>query len=66
MQYLSVATVAQQLGVGRDTVLSLIKRGEVEAIKLGDARNASVRISEDSFREYLERRTVNPEPEKAS
>lgn len=61
MQYLSVATVAEKLGIGRDTVLSLIKKGEVEAIKLGDARNAGVRISEDSLREYIERRRVQPE-----
>lgn len=61
MQYLTIADVMDRLAVTRITVRGLIKRGELEAVKLGDARNAGVRISEDSLRAYIDRRRVQPE-----
>lgn len=67
MQHLSPESVAELLQVSRDTVLDLIHRGELDAIKLGDFRSAHLRISEESFRAFLERRKVQPKtPAKAA
>ena len=54
MSYLSIADICRHLKVSRWTVGRLIDRRELEATKAG--RN--VRISEASYRTFLDRHTV--------
>jgi len=53
----SVKEVAGMLGVGRDTVMRLIRRGRLRALKLpvcgGRGRNVTYRVSEGDVGEFL-------------
>ena len=53
----SVKEVAGMLGVGRDTVMRLIRRGRLKAVKLpvcgGRGRNVMYRISEGDIGAFL-------------
>lgn len=50
----------ERLKIGRDKLAQLIRDGELEAIKTGDARNSELRIIEASIDAYIERRRVVP------
>lgn len=54
-KYLSVSEVAEQLQVHWQSVLNYIKRGELEAVKLG----RGYRISEKAIEEFIKKRTTN-------
>lgn len=53
----SVKEVAGLLGVGRDTVMRLIRRGKLRAIKLpicgGRGRNVTFRLAENDLGEFI-------------
>jgi excisionase family DNA binding protein len=55
MKFMTMNEVAQSLSVNRITVYRLIKSGKLKAIKV----NSAVRISEDSFQEFLEKNSVD-------
>lgn len=57
---LTSAQVRAELRIGRDKLRELIREGELEAIRTGDAPNSHYRISEESFAAYKERRKVIP------
>lgn len=63
-QLLTIDEVESYLGVSRWSVTRFIKAGELEAIKLGDARNAPVRIPLSSVRAYIQSHTVTAREEK--
>ena len=48
----------RRLGVSRWTVSTLIKRGELEAIKNPGGKNAAVKVKEESLTRYITRHTV--------
>jgi excisionase family DNA binding protein len=53
----SVKEVAGMLGVGRDTVMRLIRRGRLKAVKLpicgGRGKNVTYRVSEGDIGDFL-------------
>jgi excisionase family DNA binding protein len=55
----SVKEVAGMLGVGRDTVMRLIRRGRLRAVKLpvcgGRGRNVTYRVSDGDIGDFLRR-----------
>ncbi len=51
MKFMTMNEVAESLSVSRMTVHRLIKSGQLKALKV----NKSVRISESSFSDYVER-----------
>ena len=53
--------VKQRLGIGKTEFLRLVKTGELEAIRIGDAPNSPFRVSEEALEEYIERRKVRPQ-----
>lgn len=53
---LTRAEACERLGIGREKLAELIKGGELEAIKTGDAPNSHYRIEERAVEDYLERR----------
>ncbi|MEK7400682.1 MAG: helix-turn-helix domain-containing protein [Candidatus Poribacteria bacterium] len=55
MKFMTMNEVEQSLSVNRITVYRLIKSGKLKAIKV----NSAVRISEDSFQEFLEENSVD-------
>jgi excisionase family DNA binding protein len=55
---MAVNEVADKLRVSRDTVVRLIRAGELTAIKTGEARTAPLRVLTASLDEFLERHTV--------
>lgn len=57
---LTSAEARERIGVSREQLRQLILRGELEAIKTGDAANSHYRIPEEAIAEYLERRKVRP------
>ena len=52
-EYYTVAEVSERLQVHWQSVLNFIKRGELEALKLG----RGYRISEQAIQDFLARRT---------
>lgn len=50
----TVEEVAKELGVHWQTVLNCIKRGELEAVKMG----RGYRISPEALKAFVERRTT--------
>lgn len=57
--FLTVSQVAQSLQVSTMTVYRLIKRGELEAVRVG----GNYRIKPDSFYKYINDSTVATETE---
>ena len=57
---LTSAEARARLRVSRFTLEALIRTGEIEAFKTGDAPNSHFRISEESVDAYLERHKVVP------
>ncbi len=53
---LTIAQVSRALAVSRRTVTDLISSGDLPALKLNDAPNASVRVRLVDFEDFLERR----------
>jgi excisionase family DNA binding protein len=60
VSYLSVSNVAKKLGVTNVTVINYIKRGELQAIKLGK----SWRIAPEEFDTFIENSIYWKEKEK--
>ena len=58
---LKVDQIAERLNVNRGTVVSLIKKGNLGAIKVGD----QYRIPEESFRTFVSQSTISEPFEKA-
>lgn len=54
---LTVQEVAQRLHISTRTVLALIQRGELEAVRVG----RSVRIEPAALRAYIERNRYEPD-----
>ncbi len=54
--------VLKRLGIGKAKYLVLVRTGELEAIRTGDAPNSPYRVSEVSVAAFIERRKVRPEP----
>jgi excisionase family DNA binding protein len=48
--YISVEQVQERLSLSRDTVDRMIRRGEIQAVKIGRC----VRISEEEIERYLQ------------
>ncbi|MBA9003707.1 helix-turn-helix domain-containing protein [Thermomonospora cellulosilytica] len=65
MSYLTRAEVAATLRVHERTVDRYVRQGLLKAIK-APGPNGSVRISEESLKEYLESQTVQPSAKAAS
>lgn len=57
---LTSAEARERIGISRPTLEALIKAGEIEAIKTGDAPNSHYRITEESVDAYIERHRVVP------
>lgn len=53
---LTVDQVAQKLNVSRNTVISLVKKGQIKAIKIGD----QYRIDPKQFEEFMTASEVVP------
>ena len=53
---LNIDQIAMKLAVSRNTILSLIKKGEIKAIKVGD----QYRIPEESFNKFMSASEVDP------
>lgn len=53
-KYLTVTAVAERLQVHWQSVLTYIKNGELEAVKLG----RGYRISEQAIEEFIKKRTT--------
>lgn len=51
---LSIDEISKELGVARNTVISLIKRGEISAIKVG----SQYRVKKESYQRFLENNKV--------
>jgi hypothetical protein len=58
--YLTMAQTCAMIGRSRWTVHRLIKDGTLKAKKRGTARNAEVRVAEDSVTTYLAGRPIEP------
>jgi excisionase family DNA binding protein len=56
--FLSTKETCEVLKLSRWTVMRMIRSGELEAVK-GAARNAPLRIKEESIRRYIDRNTVH-------
>lgn len=52
---LNIDQLAKQLAVSRNTVVSLIKKGELKALKIGD----QYRIPEENYRSFISNTSVN-------
>ena len=57
---LTSTQVRERLGIGESKLSELIRTGQIKAVKLGAARNAPYRISEEALAEFIERNTVKP------
>lgn len=57
---LTSSEARKRLRVGRSKLEALIREGEIEAIKTGDAPNSHYRISEESVNAFIERHKVVP------
>ena len=57
---LTTSQVRERLGIGESKIAELIRTGQLRAVKLGTAPNASYRISEEALAEFIERNTVKP------
>lgn len=53
-KYYSVTEVAERLQVHWQSILTYIKKGELEAVKLG----RGYRISDEAIQEFLEKRST--------
>jgi excisionase family DNA binding protein len=60
MKLLSVREAAERLNVSRNTVYSLCETGELQHRRIGVGRGC-IRIAEEDFAEYLERKKVGRE-----
>lgn len=56
--YLSPTQACGRLNISPPTLLKRIRAGEIEAIKLGDARNSPVKVLLSSIEKYEERRQM--------
>jgi excisionase family DNA binding protein len=54
-ELLTVRDVADQLGVSAQTVRRWVREGDLEALKLGSRRGASVRIPPRAVDQFLQR-----------
>ena len=54
VKYYSVTEVAERLQVHWQSILTYIKKGELEAVKLG----RGYRISDEAIQEFLEKRST--------
>lgn len=59
--YLTTKETQAKLRVSRETVRQLIKAGELDAHKVGDAPNSPLRISEESIQRYVASHAVVPD-----
>lgn len=50
--------ISEILKISEKTVDKLIKSGQLEAFKLGDGSRSSIRISEKSFKKFLEQSKI--------
>lgn len=57
---LTLAEVAERLGLSTKTVLRLIKTGQLRAIKAGTAPNSPIRVSEEALAEFVKQSAVVP------
>jgi excisionase family DNA binding protein len=55
-EWLSPRFIADTMGVHNDTVLSMVRRGELEGVRFG----GQVRISRSSFERYLQTHRIEP------
>lgn len=62
MTLMTIAEVSEKLRRHRVTVSRMVKDGELRAIK-GEGKNGRVFIYADSVQEYLDRNTVQPDPD---
>lgn len=58
-KFLSMAETCRRLRLSRWTVRKLVREGEIKAVK-GPARNAHIRVYEQSVEDYLTRYTISP------
>ncbi|MER7361845.1 helix-turn-helix domain-containing protein [Nonomuraea wenchangensis] len=56
--YLSKTEACGRLNISPPTLLKRIRAGEIEAIKLGDARNSPVKVLTASIEAYEARRRM--------
>ena len=59
-QFATPNQVASRLGCSRETVMRLIRTGELEAINFGQASLPRYRITAAAVEDMLKRRTVKP------
>ena len=64
--YLSTAQACGRLNISRPTLAKRIRSGEIEAIKLGEARNSPVRVFLSSIEEYEKSRQMAVAQESAA
>lgn len=63
-QHVSLKQAADSLAVSETQILRFVKNGELKAINIslsGRMQKLSLRISQESIREFIERRTCQPE-----
>jgi excisionase family DNA binding protein len=53
-----VGEVARQLGVNRQTVTTLIAKGQLQAVNISSGKKPIYRIPKKALEEFLKRRTV--------
>lgn len=56
---LTINDICRILKCSPTTIYRLIKAGKLRAHRLGDGPSASLRVDEDSLREYIEAHTVS-------
>lgn len=60
------AEVRRRLGIGKEKYLELVRTGQLEAIKAGDAPNSPYLVTEESLAAFIDRNRVIPrQPEAA-
>ena len=52
---LRVKEVAERLNVSEDTVRTYIKLGQLQAVRLGDGKRPTIRVTENALVAFLER-----------
>lgn len=63
---LTRSQVCKELRIGKIKFLELVKSGELEAIRTGDAQNSPYKVTEEALADYLRRVKVRPQTEVAS
>lgn len=65
MTFMTIAEVSEKLRRHRVTVSRMVRAGELRAVK-GEGKNGRVLVYADSVQEYLDRNTVQPDPDPAA